>query len=275
MVHLPLWLRLLSLTCIILALARPQIRDAQSKTSGQGIDIVLSIDVSGSMLAPDFRPNRMHVAKQVAMDFIKKRPVDQLSLVIFSGESYTMSPLTSNHELLLQQVSSLRSGMLQDGTLIGEGLATAVERLARSTSRSRVVILLTDGKEEAPPSRIIDPITALNIAKAKNVKVYTIGMASAPGSATARRLGLRDAQTAIDEALLQRIARETGGEYFRATDQRRLQQIYNRIDRLEKSTFQRTVKEKVHEQFPYLLAAALFFLLLEVLMRYGLFRTFP
>ncbi|MGV3529908.1 MAG: vWA domain-containing protein [Flavisolibacter sp.] len=275
MVNLPFWLRLLALACIILALARPQIRDSQSITNGQGIDIVLAVDVSGSMLAPDFRPNRMYVARQVAAEFVQKRPVDQIALVIFSGESYTMAPLTSNHDLILQQINSLRSGMLQDGTLIGEGLAAAVERLSQSTSKSKVIILLTDGKEEAPPTRIIDPLTALEIAKAKKVKVYTIGMASAPGSAEARALGLRDAQTAIDESLLQRIARETGGEYFRATDANRLEQIYSRIDRLEKSTFRRTVKEKVQEQFPYVLLAALFFLLLEQILKYTLLRTFP
>lgn len=275
MVHLPFWLRMLVLTLLILALARPQIRDSKSTTTGEGIDIVLSIDVSGSMLAPDFTPNRMHVAKQVASDFVQKRPVDQIGLVIFSGESYTMSPLTSNHDLILQQINSLRSGMLQDGTLIGEGLATAVERLSRSTSKSRVVILLTDGKEEAPPSRIIDPYTALEIAKAKGVKVYTIGMASAPGSARARAIGIADNQMLIDETLLMRIARETGGEYFRAYDEQRLQQIYNRINRLEKSTFERVVKENVHEQFPYLILAALFFLFLEQLLKFTLLRTFP
>lgn len=275
LVHLPIWLRMLALTCVILALARPQIRNSETSSTGEGIDIVLSIDVSGSMLAPDFTPNRMYAARQVAMNFVEKRPVDQLALVIFAGESYTLSPLTSNHDLILQQINSLRSGMLQDGTLIGEGLATAVERLSRSTSRSKVVILLTDGKEEAPPTRIIDPITALEIAKAKGVKVYTIGMAAAPGSAAARAIGLRDSQTSLDEALLMRIAHETGGEYFRATDEDRLQEIYNRINRLEKSTFERKVKEKIHEQFPYLLLAALFFLLIEALLKYTLLRTFP
>jgi Ca-activated chloride channel family protein len=273
--YLPFWLRLLALAALLLALARPQIKNAQNQTKGQGIDIVLCIDVSGSMLAPDFKPNRIIAAKRVAADFVKQRPVDQIGLVIFSGESYTLSPLTTNHETLLEQINGLRSGMLQDGTLIGEGLATSVERLMKTSSKSKVVILLTDGKEEPPDTRIIDPRTALEIAKAKNVKVYTIGMASAPGSAIARAIGLRDAQTALDEGLLMKIAHETGGEYFRATDEERLQMIYDRIDRLEKSTFQRVTKEKVKEQFPYLLLAALFFLLLEQIFKYTLLRSFP
>lgn len=269
------WLRLLALACLIIALARPQIQNTQNKTRGQGIDIVLCIDVSGSMLAPDFGRRRIDVARDVAADFINRRPVDQIALVIFSGESYTLSPLTSNHDALQEQVKSLRSGMLQDGTLIGEGLATSVERLSKSQSASKVVILLTDGKEEPPTTRIIDPYTALEIAKAKGVKVYTVGMAAAPGSAAARAIGARDATTALDEAMLTRIARETGGEYFRATDEEGLKQIYSRIDRMEKSTFQRIAKAKVNEQYGWLLLAAMFFLLLEIFLKYTLLRSFP
>jgi Ca-activated chloride channel homolog len=267
------WCRLIALALLVLALARPQIRDVQTKTKGQGIDIVLCIDVSGSMLAPDFTPNRMEVAKRVASDFVTRRPVDQIALVIFSGESYTMSPLTTNHDLILQQIKSLRSGMLQDGTLIGEGLATSVERLDQSTTKSKVVILLTDGKEEAPPTRIIDPATALEITKVKGVKVYTIGMAAAPGTPRARAIGMY--ASPIDDALLEKIARETGGLFFRATDEDRLQEIYNRIDKLEKSSFRRTVKAKVDEQYGYLVLAALFFLLIEIFLRYTLLRSFP
>ncbi len=269
------WLRMLTIAALILALARPQIQNSQSKTKGQGIDIVLCIDVSGSMLAPDFGRRRIDVAKDVAADFIRRRPVDQIALVIFSGESYSLSPLTTNHDALLEQVKSLRSGMLQDGTLIGEGLATSVERLSQSSSASKVVILLTDGKEEPPPTRIIDPHTALEIAKAKSVKVYTVGMAAAPGSAAARAIGMRDATTALDEAMLTRIARETGGAYFRATDEEGLREIYARIDRMEKSSFERITKAKVDEQYGYLLIAALFFLFLEITLRYTLLRTFP
>ncbi|HEY0731057.1 MAG TPA: VWA domain-containing protein, partial [Chitinophagaceae bacterium] len=176
--HFPFWLQLLAVGCLLLALARPQIADVQSRKKGDGIDIILCMDVSGSMLARDFYPNRLTVAKELAADFVKARPVDQIGLVIFSGEAFTQFPLTTDHEGLLQQIMGLRSGLLQDGTLIGEGLATSVQRLEASRTKSKVVILLTDGKEEAPDTRIIDPYTALDIAKAKRVKVYTIGMGS-------------------------------------------------------------------------------------------------
>lgn len=272
-IHLPFWLRLLTLACLLLALARPQIKDVQSRNKGEGIDIVLCLDISGSMLAPDFIPNRLEAAKDVASDFVKSRPVDRFALVIFSGESFTLSPLTTNYEVILQQIKSLKSGMLQDGTLIGEGLAKSVERLSSVGAKTKVVILLTDGKEEAPDTRIIDPVTALQIAKVKGVKVYTVGMA---GNGFAQQNARNYPSTSnLDDALLQRIARETGGAYFRATDKEGLQVIYSQIDKLEKSSFERITKTRVEEQFVYLLLAALVFLLLEVILRYTLLRTFP
>ena len=272
-IHFPFWLRLLALGCLILALARPQIRNVQSRNKGEGIDIVLCLDVSGSMLSQDFTPNRLEVAKEVASDFVNSRPVDRFALVVFSGESFTLSPLTTNHEVILQQIKSLRSGMLQDGTLIGEGLAKSVERLSSGGAKSKVVILLTDGKEEAPETRIIDPVTALQIAKVKGVKAYTIGMA---GDAFSQRLTTNfTPTTSLDEALLQRIAKETGGAYFRARDKEGLQVIYAQIDRMEKSNFERITKTRVEEQFMYLVIAALFFLSLEVILRYTVLRTFP
>jgi Ca-activated chloride channel family protein len=271
--QVPFWLRLLALACLILALARPQIKNVQSRNKGEGIDIVLCLDVSGSMLSQDFAPNRLEVAKEVASDFVKSRPVDRLALVIFSGESYTLSPLTTNHEVILQQIKSLKSGMLQDGTLIGEGLAKSIERLSSVGAKSKVVILMTDGKEEAPDTRIIDPLTALQIAKVKGVKVYTVGMAGTPDEQL--RNPNVTATSNLDDALLQRIGRETGGAYFRARDKEGLQIIYSQIDRLEKSTFERITKTRVEEQFVYLLLAALSFLLLEGLLRYTILRTFP
>ncbi|HVK98052.1 MAG TPA: VWA domain-containing protein [Flavisolibacter sp.] len=274
LIHFPFWLRLLALASLILALARPQIINTDTKTKGEGIDIILCLDVSGSMLSQDFLPNRIEVAKAVAADFVQQRRVDQIGIVIFSGESFTLSPLTSNHTALLEQIKGLRSGMLQDGTLIGEGLATSVQRLNQSKSASKVIILLTDGKEEAPDTRIIDPITALDIAKAKGVKVYTIGMAAVPGASRAR-MAYGGATTALDEGLLRRIASETGGIYFRATDRNRLQDVYDQIDRLEKSTFERVTTTRIHEQFFYLVMAALFFLLVELILRYTYLRTFP
>jgi Ca-activated chloride channel family protein len=274
LINLPFWLRLLALACLILALARPQIRNVQSRNKGEGIDIVLCMDVSGSMLSQDFAPNRLEAAKAVAIDFINSRPVDRFALVIFSGESFTLSPLTTNHEVILQQIKSLRSGMLQDGTLIGEGLAKSVERLSSvGGAKSKVVILLTDGKEEAPETRIIDPLTALQIAKVKGVKVYTVGMAGDP---MAQRFTQNFTPTSnLDDALLQRIARETGGTYFRARDREGLEVIYSQIDKLEKSSFERITKTRVEEQFMYLLLAALFFLFLEVILRYTFLRSFP
>jgi len=161
--HLPFVLRLLALSCIILALARPQRHNDEQLRKGEGIDIVLSIDVSGSMLSTDFQPNRLEVAKEVAEEFIRSRPVDRIGLVIFSGESYTLCPITTDKNTLLTLVNGLRSGMLQDGTLIGEGLATAVDRLSKSNAKTKVVILLTDGKEEAPETRLTVATSASGI----------------------------------------------------------------------------------------------------------------
>lgn len=276
--HLPFWLQLVAVGCLLLALARPQIADVQSRKKGDGIDIILCMDVSGSMLARDFYPNRLTVAKELAAEFVKARPVDQIGLVIFSGEAFTQFPLTTDHEGLLQQIMGLRSGLLQDGTLIGEGLATSVQRLEASRTKSKVVILLTDGKEEAPDTRIIDPYTALDIAKAKRVKVYTIGMGSRNAASVNEVSGAQGASRNtpfIDEPLLRRIASQTGGEFFRATDKESLQQIYDRIDRLERSRIEITTKTRYDEQFGYFVLAALFFLALALILRYVFLRTFP
>lgn len=273
--HFPFWLRLVSLGLLILALARPQVRNVQNRTTGQGIDLILCMDVSGSMLSADFYPNRLEVAKEMAANFVQNRPVDQIGLVVFSGESYTQFPLSTDHESLLQQIKSIRSGLLEDGTLIGEGLATSVQRLSPSKSKSKIVILLTDGKEEAPDTRIIDPYTALEIAKVKGVKVYCIGMAG-DAPVVIREKGLRTKSTPlVDEALLQRIATQTGGTYFRAKDKEGLQDVYQQINRLEKSQIEIVSKTRIEERFFPFLAAALFLLALEIIIRYTLLRTFP
>lgn len=272
-VHLPFWLRLLALACLLLALARPQIRDVQARNKGEGIDIMLSIDISLSMYFRDFKPSRLEAAKEVASEFVRSRPVDRIGLVVFAGESYTMSPLTTNHDLILQQIKTLNPEMLAAGTLIGEGLAKSVERLSGVGAKSKVVILMTDGKETPPKTRIIDPLTALQIAKAKGVKVYTIGIAGTPDEQLSIPLSERTSN--LDDALLQRIATETGGAYFKASDKETLQIVYSQIDRLEKSSFERITKTRVEEQYFYLLIAALFFLLLEALLRYTWLRSFP
>jgi Ca-activated chloride channel family protein len=226
------------------------------------------------MLSNDFTPNRFAVAKEVAIDFVKSRPIDQIGLVIFSGESFTQVPLSSDHQMLLEQIRGLRNGMLKDGTLIGEGLATSVERLSAGKSKSKVVILLTDGKEQPPEDRLIDPYTALEIAKAKRVKVYTIGMNAMTGASVQER-GAKPNTGGLDEPLMRRIASQTGGQYFRATDREGLQQIYSEIDRLEKSRVEVISKERVEEKyFPFLLAA-LFFIAWELVLRYIFMRTFP
>jgi Ca-activated chloride channel homolog len=274
-VQFPFWLQLLAIGCLIVALARPQIRDVRSRKTGEGIDIVLCMDVSGSMLSQDFSPNRLSVAKDMAIEFVRNRPIDQIGLVIFSGESFTQYPITTDHEGLVTQILSLRSGMLEDGTLIGEGLATSVQRLATSKSKSKVIILLTDGKEEAPETRLIDPYTALEIAKAKGVRVYSIGMAGMDRVLVQEGGVVTRSEPLLDEALLKRIATQTGGQYFRARNKEGLQLVYTQIDRLEKSKVEVTSRTRYQEQFPYFILVALILLALSLLLKYTILRTFP
>lgn len=277
--HILILLRLLAMAALILALARPRERNDEQLKGGQGIDIVLCIDVSGSMLSRDFQPNRLEVAKEVAADFIRQRPIDQIGLVIFSGESFTLSPLTTDKNTLLTQVASLRSGMLQDGTLIGEGLATASARLLESKAKSKVVILLTDGKEQPTEDRLIDPLTALDIARSQQIKVYTIGMAlegyAAVEEKTIQGAIKRSNSPLLDEELLRKIGRETGGDYFRARDKAGLSKIYDEIDRMEKVKIEAVSFKRIREHFPIFILFALGFLFLEILLRYTIFRKFP
>ena len=271
--HLPFWLRLIALACVLLALARPQTKNVENRIKGEGIDIVLCMDISGSMLAADFLPTRLEVSKQMAADFVRKRPVDAIGLVIFSGESFTQFPLSTDHDGLLAQITNLRSGMLIDGTVIGEGLATSVERLTSSKSKSKVIILLTDGNEQPPETRLIDPFTALEIAKTRGVKVYTIGMGVSETSTVEERGG--KGKAFLDEALLSKISAETGGQYFRAVDKEGLKEIYDQINRLEKSEVEVVTRTRYEEEFIWLILAALGLLFIEVFLRYLVFRTFP
>ncbi|MBS1663952.1 MAG: VWA domain-containing protein [Bacteroidetes bacterium] len=273
---LPFVFRLLAICCIIIALARPQTRNDEQLVTGEGIDIVLCLDISGSMLAQDFTPNRMEAAKNVAGEFIDQRPTDRIGLVIFSGESFTMCPLTTDRTVLKSQLFNVQSGLLEDGTAIGSGLATGVDRLRNSPSKSKVIILLTDGENNGG---LIDPNTAKEIAKSIGVKVYTIGMGTegfapvpiqTPGGVEMRREKVN-----IDEKLLTQIATETGGRYYRAKDNESLKGIYDEIDHLEKSRIEVTSMRRYGEQFfPFALAAALF-LLLELLLKWTLLRKFP
>lgn len=278
--HWPFYFRILAIILLIVALARPQQRNDQQQLLGEGIDIVLCMDVSGSMNSTDIRPTRMEVAKQMAIDFIQGRPVDRIGLVIFSGESFTQCPITTDRRTLIQQIQSLESRRyLKDGTVIGEGLATAVDRLSRSKAPSKVVILMTDGKEDAPDTRLIDPLTALEIAKTQAVKVYTIGMGAQP-STVVENSGSNEPRRSLafdflDEQLLQNIADQTGGRYFRARDRESLQQIYNQIDKLEKSDVEVTSYKRYEERFiPFALVALAFFAL-EIILRLTVFRKFP
>ena len=269
-------LRLLTLCCLIIALARPQTRNDEQLVNGEGIDIVLCLDISGSMLAQDFTPNRMEAAKNVASEFIDHRPTDRIGLVIFSGESFTMCPLTTDRNVLKSQLFNVQSGLLEDGTAIGSGLATGVDRLRNSPSKSKVIILLTDGENNGG---LIDPNTAKEIAKSVGVKVYTVGMGTegfAPVPVqTAAGVVMQREKVNIDEKLLTQIATETGGRYYRAKDNESLKGIYDEINQLEKSKIEVSNIRRYTEQFfPFAVAAAIF-LLLELLLRWTLLRKFP
>ena len=278
--HVPFILRLIAILCLVMALARPQHQTDMSRSEGEGIDIVLCMDVSGSMGTEDVKPYRFRVAKEVAIEFVKNRPVDRIGLVIFAGESFTKVPVTFDKSTVLSQLNNLKimdGGYLEPGTLIGEGLATSVNRISKGKSKTKVVILLTDGKEDAPPTRIIDPIMAMEIAKANNVRVYTIGLGSNLNTQDqlVRGEGGVMIRNYIDEDLLNRMARETGGRYYRATDKQSLQAIYSQIDNLEKSKVDIINYKDITEMFLPLVLAALGWLLLEVILRYTVFRKFP
>jgi Ca-activated chloride channel family protein len=278
--HLPFVLRLLALGFLVVALARPQKKHEEEQTEGEGIDIMLCMDVSGSMGSTDIPPSRMEVAKEVAEQFVNGRPVDRIGLVIFSGESFTQCPLTNDRTTLITQIRSLENrAFLKDGTIIGEGLATAVDRLAQSQSKTKVIILITDGKEDAPDTRLIDPLTALEIAKSKGVKVYTIGM-GATSSLIQENTGPKTRPVNpnidfLDEALLKKIATETGGLFFRARDKEGLIDTYRQIDQLEKSKIEIKTFNRTEERYLPFMLVALGLVFLEVLLRFTMFRRFP
>jgi Ca-activated chloride channel family protein len=274
--HLPFWLRMMALVCIILAMARPQIKFQEERVSGEGIDIVLCLDVSGSMLAQDFQPNRLEAAKEVATKFIDGRATDRIGLVIFAGESFTMCPLTTDYGALKAQVYNIRSGLLEDGTAIGSGLATAVDRLKNSPSKSRIVVLLTDGENNTG----FAPLTAKEIAKSLKIRVYTIGVgtegfAPVPEINEQGQITMQQQKVNIDEKFLRELAFETEGKYFRARDNQGLSNIYAEIDQLEKTKVEVTKLNHFTEKFYPLVFAAIFFLLLEIILSLTVFRKFP
>jgi Ca-activated chloride channel homolog len=274
--HLPFLLRLLALSCIIVALAQPQTKNDLQQAEGEGVDIVLCLDVSGSMTAQDLLPNRLEAAKTVAADFINRRVTDRIGIVIFAGESFTQCPLTTDHRVLLSAVENIHNGLLEDGTAIGSGLGTSVDRLRTGKSKSRVVILLTDGENNGG---LIDPKTAKEIAKAFKIKVYTIGVGTdgyAPQPFnTPLGVQMQNTKVTIDEKLMKEIANETGGKYFRAKDNAGLAKIYEDIDTLEKTKVEISTLTRYTEKFFPFVIAALALLLLEVLLRFTVFKKFP
>lgn len=274
--HSLIVLRIFSIALLIVVLARPQSRSSWKDVKTEGIDIVMALDISGSMLAKDFKPNRLEAAKEVAVDFIDSRPNDRIGLVIFSGESFTQCPLTTDHAVIKNLFSGIQTGMVKDGTAIGNGLATGVSRVKDSNAKSKVVILLTDGVNNQGS---VAPLTAAEIAKAFNVRVYTIGVGTI-GKALAPvamypdgsyQYGYVDVN--IDEKTLGEIADMTGGKYFRATDNDKLKNVYKEIDRLEKTIFEeKNFTNKAEHFLPFAISAALL-LLIEFLLRNTLFKS--
>jgi Ca-activated chloride channel family protein len=271
-------LRLLALTAIITAMARPQTEDISTRTkTTKGIDIVIAIDVSSSMLARDLKPNRLTALKEVAADFIRKRPNDRIGLVVYAGESYTKTPVTSDKSIVQSALRGITYGELEDGTAIGMGLATSVNRLKESKAISKVIILLTDGVNN---TGFIEPQTAADLAAEFGIKTYTIGLGTNGNALTpiaynrdgSYRFGMRRVE--IDEKLLQDIAQVTGGEYFRATDNEKLEEIYDEINKLEKTEIEEFRYYKYEEKFRVWVFIAGFLLLLEWTLRATLFKSF-
>lgn len=275
--HFPFALRCLALACLIVALARPQHQFAVQQTEGEGIDIILCFDISGSMTEKDFSPNRLEASKEVALDFVNARQGDRIGVVIFSRQSFTLCPLTTDKNAVTSQIARIQSGYLrEDGTAIGSGLATSVDKLKSQKTKSRIVILLTDGVDFGGT---IPPDIAKEMAKLYKIKVYTIGVGSEKeideqvetpfGRMTNKK------RLEFNEELLKTIAEETGGQYFHATDKENLQKIYASINTLEKSKIEITTYNRFTEEFLPWVIAALAFLLLELVLRYTVLRKFP
>ena len=274
--NLPIILKLISCCLLIFALARPQSSINWEESTTEGIDIVLSMDISGSMLAEDLKPNRLEASKDVAVDFISKRINDRIGLVIFSGESFTQCPLTTDHNVLINLFKDVKSGMVEDGTAIGMGLATAVNRLKDSNAISKVIILLTDGVNN---KGVVAPFTAAEIAKKFGIRVYTIGVGT-EGFApypfqTPFGIQYQDVEVQIDEKTLQDIASVTDGKYFRATNNSKLKEIYKDIDKLEKSKIEVTEFHKRSEEFLRFAFPALLLLLSSFILEISYLKQIP
>ena len=276
--HVPFVLRCAALSLIIVAIARPQSAEHYTNTTTEGIDIVMAVDVSTSMLAKDFIPDRLSVAKEVASEFIGDRTGDRIGIVVFAGESFTQSPLTTDQSTLQTMLGRITSGVIEDGTAIGNGLATSTNRLRESDSKSKVVILLTDGVNNRGE---ISPLTAAKIAKDMGIKVYTIGIGrhgTAPYPVfdeRGREVDVVNMKVEIDEKILRDIATQTGGEYFRATDKKTLEAIYEQINTLEKSRVEVENRTTLHEEFLVFVLWALAALLLEFIINRVVLNRIP
>jgi len=274
--HFPFLLRIIAIALVIIVLARPQSVNSSDISNSEGIDIIMALDISGTMLANDFSPTRLEAAKKVASEFINDRPSDRIGLVIFAGESFTQCPLTTDHRVLLNLLTEVKFGMIEDGTAIGLGLANSVNRLKDSESKSRVVILLTDGSNNAGQ---IAPLTAAELAASYGIRVYTIGIGSR-GNSVARVMTPYGMQTMnvsgdFDEKTLTEIAGVTGGTYFRATDNTSLSGIYDEIDQMEKSHISVNTVTKRKELYLPFAIIALALLGFELILRRTWLRNIP
>ncbi len=274
--HILFGFRVIIIILLILILARPQSTESWENKTTKGIDIVLTMDISGSMLAQDFNPDRLEAAKDVGIDFISGRPDDRVGLVVFSGESFTQCPLTTDHSVVINLLKDLKSGMIEDGTAIGLGLANAVNRLKDSKAISKVVILLTDGVNNQGS---IAPITAAELAKTFNIRVYTVGVGTIGNAPypvkTPYGIRHQNMPVKIDEDVLREIAQLTDGKYFRATNNQKLREIYNEIDKLEKSKIEvKEFSKKQEEYLPLAIGATILFIL-ELLLRIIILRKIP
>lgn len=274
--HLIFVCQVIAIAFFVVVLARPQSSSNWENVTTEGIDIIISLDISSSMLARDFSPDRLEAAKNVAMEFISGREYDRMGFVVFAGEAFTQCPLTTDRAVLLNLFKDIQSGLIEDGTAIGNGLATAVSRLKDSEAVSRVVILLTDGENNRGE---VAPMTAAEIAKTFGIRVYTVGVGTV-GTApypvqTPFGIELRDMEVKIDEDLLTQIASITGGQYFRATSNKKLEEIYREIDKLEKSKIDVQQYSRKSEEFlPFALLGALF-LIAALFLRTTIFRSIP
>jgi len=274
--HLPFILRALSLAFLIIALARPQTFSSGQNIYTKGIDIVMDLDISGSMIAEDLKPNRLDAAKNVIRNFINERTSDRIGLVIFSRNAFTQCPLTIDYNVLKNLLSQVKTGMIEDGTAIGNAIAVGVNRLRNSKSKSKIIILLTDGMNNAGE---VDPMSAAQIAKTFGIRIYTVGVGTR-GEApypVQTPFGIRHQMVPvnIDENMLRKIATETGGKYFRATSTRALRNIYNQIDKLEKTKIEVTSYRNAKEMFGSWLSLGLIFFLLDVGLSRSIFRPIP